>query len=152
MSYYWIEDPVPEKPSLNPSQNSHEHNWTYGTIVEPTEYSDGLEGEYCPCGARRNTVTIPSSGVFMENRYNRVMSAKAGDTVVLEMGPWHSLSKGFMQEIANRRNVTFIIHFIYEGKKYEVVIPAGRPLVLDPTIDWYGPLKQNQMFGMKEIN
>ena len=131
---------------------AHEHNWVWETITEPTEYSDGMEGYVCyACGATKDTVTVPSSGVFMDNRYKQVISAKDGDTVVLEMGPWHSLSKGFMQEIANKRNATFVIHFIYAGKKYEVVIPAGQPLVLDPTIDWYGPLKQNEMFGMKEV-
>ena len=141
-------NPTPD-PAPTPG---HNHNWEWGTITEPTEYSDGMEGYICTiCGATKDTVTIPSTGVFMENKYNQVKNAKAGETVVLEMGPWHSLSKGFMEEIAKRRDVTFVIHFIYEGKKYEVVIPAGRPLVLDPSIDWYGPLKQNEMFGMKEI-
>ena len=148
-------------PNPNPNPNpgpdpeptpGHNHNWEWRTITEPTEYSDGMEGYICTiCGATKDTVTITSTGVFMENKYNQVKNAKAGETVVLEMGPWHSLSKGFMEEIAKRRDVTFVIHFIYEGKKYEVVIPAGRPLVLDPSIDWYGPLKQNEMFGMKEI-
>lgn len=137
--------------SSNPT-TPEEHNWVWQTITEPTEYTDGMEGYVCTiCGATKDTVTLPSAGVFMKNRYNQVKNAKAGETVVLEMGPWHSLSKGFMEEIAKRRDVTFVIHFIYEGKKYEVVIPAGRPLVLDPSIDWYGPLKQNEMFGMKEI-
>ena len=141
-------NPTPD-PAPTPG---HNHNWSWGTITEPTEYSDGMEGYICTiCGATKDTVTITSTGVFMENKYNQVKNAKAGETVVLEMGPWHSLSKGFMEEIAKRRDVTFVIHFIYEGKKYEVVIPAGIPLVLDPSIDWYGPLKQNEMFGMKEI-
>ena len=134
------------------SPQSHEHNWSWQTINEPTEYCDGMEGYICTvCGATKNTVTIPSVGVFMVNRYNEVMNATDGETVVLDMGLWHSLSKGFMEEIAKKRNTTFVIRFIYKGKKYEVVIPAGQPLVLDLTIDWYGPLKQNQMFGMKEV-
>lgn len=137
--------------SSNPT-TPEEHNWVWQTITEPTEYTDGMEGYVCTiCGATKDTVTLPSAGVFMKNRYKQIEDAKAGETVVLEMGPWHSLSKGFMEEIAKRRDVTFVIHFIYEGKKYEVVIPAGRPLVLDPSINWYGPLKQNEMFGMKEI-
>ena len=137
--------------SSNPT-TPEEHNWVWQTITEPTEYTDGMEGYVCTiCGATKDTVSLPSAGVFMKNRYKQVEDAKAGETVVLEMGPWHSLSKGFMEEIAKRRDVTFVIHFIYEGKKYEVVIPAGRPLVLDPSINWYGPLKQNEMFGMKEI-
>ncbi len=137
--------------SSNPT-TPEEHNWVWQTITEPTEYTDGMEGYVCTiCGATKDTVTLPSAGVFMKNRYKQAEDAKDGETVVLEMGPWHSLSKGFMEEIAKRRDVTFVIHFIYEGKKYEVVIPAGRPLVLDPRIDWYGPHKQNEMFGMKEI-
>lgn len=137
--------------SSNPTV-PEEHDWVWQTITEPTEHSDGMEGYVCTiCGATKDTVTIPSAGVFMKNRYKQVEDARDGDTVVLEMGPWHSLSKGFMEEIAKKRNTTFIIQFIYEGKKYEVVIPAGQPIVLNPSIDWYGPLKQNEMFGMKEI-
>lgn len=142
-------------PTPNPDPDSapfHEHNWSWDTISEATEFSDGMEGYICSvCGATKDTVTIPSTGVFMEKRYDQVINAQAGDTVVLEMGLWHSLSKGFMEEIAQRRDVTFIIHSTYEHKNYEVVIPVGTPVVLDPKIDWYGILKQNQMFGMKEI-
>ena len=96
-------------------------------------------------------VLEPSYAEFLENRYNRIINAKPDETVILEMGTWDSLSLDFMQAIAKMRQSTFVIHFIYEGKNYEVVIPAGAEVELDTDIPWYGPLKLNAMFGMKEL-
>lgn len=149
-AYYWVDSPAAPETSAS-SSPVHVHTWSWEVITEATETSDGLEGYVCSCGATRNTVKTPAAGVVMAKNLNKVTNAKDGETVVLELGMNHSLPRAFMEKIAEKRNTTFVIHSTYEHKNYEVVIPAGTPVVLDPKDEWFGILKQIEMFGMTEI-
>lgn len=103
----------------------------------------------------KKKVATPSNDALLDERYAQINNAKPGDTVTLEMGGWDSLQQYFMKVMAERRDVTFIIHFTYKYEDhdhYEVVIPAGKSFVVEEDIMWFGPLKLNAMFGMKAID
>lgn len=112
-------------------------------------YYRGSDGKNYPCSGHSHDMT------FLDERYAQIINAEPDDTVTLEMGGWDSLQQCFMKDMAERRDVTFIIHITYKFEDhdhYEVVIPAGKSFVVEEDIMWFGPLKLNAMFGMKAID
>lgn len=127
------------------SNNTPVRGWYYKNLND--------NGKYYPCSGHSSEGSSDYS--FLDERYAQIINAEPGDTVTLEMGGWDSLQQDFMKDMAERRDVTFTIHFTYEYEDhdhYEVVIPAGKSFVVEEDIMWFGPLKLNEMFGMKAID
>ena len=145
---YWLDGPLgdPEEPC----GAGHTHKWQYGIIYEATEDTDGLEGEYCSCGATRNTSVIPTGTAIINNNYAKIDAAKSGQTIVLEMKTMCTLSNEFMKKIAEKNNCSFTIRFKYNNKLYEVYIPAGT--TFDTSLEYYGPECLMGMFEYKQLN
>lgn len=123
------------------------------TPVRGWYYMNLNDGKYYPCSGHSSGGSSDYS--FLDERYAQIINSKPGDTVTLEMGGWDSLPQYFMKAMAERRDVTFIIHFTYkyeDHSHYEVVIPAGKSFVVEEDIMWFGPMKLNKMFGMKAID
>ena len=141
----WTEDSKPTNAPLSPT---HEHNFQWQTITEPTKDTDGLEGEVCSCGATRNTQPLSAFG-FILNDYapSLVKAAKPGQTVTFEFGEWNSFPKEFMAKLVDKsaQNVTFVFHYNWNHVKQEITIPAGTPI--DLNFDWYGPAKMAELYG-----
>ena len=127
---------------------AHVHNFQWQTITEPTQYSDGLEGEVCSCGAVRNTQPLSAYGYAL-NEYATPMinAAKSGQTITFEFGEWNSFPKAFMEKVAAKsaQNVTFVFKYKWNHVKQEITIPAGT--VVDTSLDWYGPAKMAELYG-----
>lgn len=68
----------------------------------------------------------------------------AGNKVLLELGNWHSVP-GYMMERILESNVDVELTYIYNGKNYDIVIPAGKGINLH--IPWYGPLLMYSIYG-----
>lgn len=50
----------------------------------------------------------------------------------------NALSNAAMQMLLKRGDVTLVMEYVYQGKEYRIVIPAGK--AEDNDIPWYGPL------------
>lgn len=50
----------------------------------------------------------------------------------------NALSNAAMQMLLKRGDVTLVMEYVYQGKEYRIVIPAGK--AVDNDIPWYGPL------------
>ena len=146
------EPPVGPPPSpvveAEPSSAAHTHDYHWQTIVPATEDQDGLESEWCVCGATRNIQRIPALG-FTLNEYATpmVVNAQPGQTVELELGELNSFPKSFMEKVAvkTQQNVGFGFHYNWKHVGQEIKIPAGTEV--DTNFDWYGPAKMEELYG-----
>lgn len=131
------------------SSDHHVHCWEYGIITEPTETTKGLEGEYCSCGAVRNTAIIPCESYLISELYKKIDAAQPGLPTVLDLGNMNSLSRFFMNKLATKNDCDFIIKFTFDGANFEVSIPAGT--VIDTTLDWNGPATLCKFYDFKIV-
>ena len=79
----------------------------------------------------------------------QIADAKAGDTVVLELGEYYNISNARMQQIAEKNDVTFILNITYDKVNYSLTIEPGTEI--DLSCDWYGPLKLLSMFPYEVV-
>lgn len=146
MAAYWevYGPPTPGPEPYAGDGSAHVHKWVFGTIYEATESADGLEGEYCSCGAIKNTSVITSGGVIVNNTYTMIDAAKPGQNIVLDMKMMCNLSQEFMKKLASKNTCSYTLRLIYKNKLYEYYIPAGA--VFDTSLEYYGPEKLMEMF------
>lgn len=146
MAAYWkvYGPPTPGPEPYAGDGSAHVHKWVFGTIYEATESADGLEGEYCSCGAIKNTSVITSGGVIVNNTYAMIDVAKPGQNIVLDMKMMCNLSQEFMKKLASKNTCSYTLRLIYKNKLYEYYIPAGA--VFDTSLEYYGPEKLMEMF------
>lgn len=146
MAAYWevYGPPTPAPEPYAGDGSAHVHKWVFGTIYEATESADGLEGEYCSCGAIKNTSVITSGGVIANNNYAMIDAAKPGQNIVLDMKMMCNLSQEFMKKLASKNTCSYTLRLIYKNKLYEYRIPAGA--VFDTSLEYYGPEKLMEMF------
>ena len=149
--YFWVDEiPAPADDVTSSSHSApHTHNWIYGIIYDATEDTDGLEGEYCLCGATRNTSIIPAGNIIISNNYAKIDAAKSGQNIVLDMKTMCNLSQTFMKKLASKNNCSFTIKLKYLNKSYEFYIPAGTSFNTD--LEYYGPEKLMEMFEYKQL-
>lgn len=134
----------------NDSESDCDHSFELRTIREASPTEDGCVAEVCTkCGYRKNEGYIPEAAAAFDEATNKIKNAK-GD-VVIELGNWHSLPSWLMKEIAARRDINITLRYMYNHKLYEVVVPKGVSITLDPQIKYYGPKKLADMFGAKEL-
>ncbi len=146
-AFFWVTDSG--SCDLGNSSENHTHSWTYGTIVEATESTDGLEGEYCACGAIRNTTVISAGGAIVDNSIAKIDAAKSGQSIVIDMKTMCNLSQAFMKKLAEKNSTSFTIKLIYNNKPYEFYVPAGTQF--DTSLPYYGPEKLMEMFEYKQL-
>lgn len=109
------------------ASGGHIHSYEWQTIQTATAEQDGLEAYACTEAAKK------------------LVTAKQGQTITLNMGRWCSYPRWFMEKIAERNDLTVKLQFEYLHKQYEVTIPAGK--AVDTACDWYGPLKPCELYG-----
>jgi len=61
-----------------------------------------------------------------------------GDCTI-EWNKGNSLPLSFMRDLKNYPNVTLVFNYKYMDKYYRVVIPSSK-VIIDESIEWYGPL------------
>ncbi len=79
----------------------------------------------------------------------QIVDAKAGDTVILELGEYYNISNARMQQIAEKNDVTFVLNMTYDKVSYRLTIEPGTEI--DLSCDWYGPLKLLSMFPYEVV-
>lgn len=77
---------------------------------------------------------------------SEIENAQDGATVTITKDKnINALPNDFMQALYNKKTVTLVMEYTYEGKDYTVTIPAGKAENSD--IAWYGPLYLQMHYG-----
>lgn len=79
----------------------------------------------------------------------QIEDAKTGDTMVLELGEFYNISNARMKMLAEKKDVTFVLHITYQNVKYSLTVEPGS--ITDLGCDWYGPLKLLSMFPNETV-
>ena len=109
----------------------HVHEMRWEITTEPTEFSDGEKQYHCiTCGYVEYTAPLSAFEVWNCKVADSIQNAKQGATVSVDatrMG-WISFAPIVFQKLDKRPDVTLDLLYRYQGKKYEMVIPAGADL------------------------
>lgn len=128
------------------ASGGHIHSYEWQTIQSATAEQDGLEAYACTiCGSYQESVPVSAYGYACTEAAKKLVTAKQGQTITLDMGRWCSYPRWFMEKIAERNDLTVKLQFEYLHKQYEVTIPAEK--AVDTACDWYGPLKLCELYG-----
>ena len=130
------------------------HNYEWIVENEPTEDETGLLVEKCTkCGNIRSSQVIPAIkddyGRCMYERTKQILRAKSGQTITIDIGYWDTLPKSFFEALANKRDITIKVKFMYKGKHYEFTVAPGQ--TIDTSLDYYGPEMLIQKYSAKEV-
>lgn len=128
------------------ASGGHIHSYEWQTIQNATAEQDGLEAYACAiCGSYQESVPVSAYSYACTEAAKKLVTAKQGQTITLDMGRWCSYPRWFMEKIAERSDLTVKLQFEYLHKQYEVVILAGK--TVDTSCDWYGPMKLCELYG-----
>lgn len=131
-----------------PATSSHTHNYEWNTLVDPTTEQDGVEAYICSCGDIQATQPISAAHNILKSNADAVKNAKAGATVVVELGRLNSLPKWFVTKLVERDDLNVTLKITYNHQNYTLEIPKTATIE-DESIEWYGPLKLLSMFPQK---
>lgn len=98
-----------------------------------------------------NTVTASSTGTtafenYVGNVGSEITEAPAGETVTITRDKnINALPNSIMKDLFEKKTVSLVLEYTYEGKEYTVTIPAGQ--AEDNDIEWYGPLYLQMRYG-----
>lgn len=103
------------------------HVWEYSLAEAATTEKDSVLACQCTiCGEVIEYVEVPNSAycVFLAEAADAIRSAQTGQ-VIIDTERWISFDRTVLEVIAERRDVTIIVNYKYQGKKYSVTIPSG---------------------------
>lgn len=153
-------DPVPNPTpvadntgsSSNVSGCSHP-NISWNVIKEATPTSDGVMEYKCPdCGYVGQVLPIDGYPIFIKNVCKTVKNAKTNETVAITTDRWMSFHHSVIEQMQKRPDVGMDLKYKYEGKIYEIKIPAGTDLssLLDSK-GYIGFLKLAEKLGVVQV-
>ena len=131
----------------------HEHDYVWQVEKEATPTIDGEMIYVCrKCGSVSQRLTITGYVSFNKDLADRIRAAQPGAGIKVETDKWISLYAISLDELAKRPDVSVKIDFRYQGKRYEVVIPAGTDAAaLKDENGYAGFLFLGSKFGLTEI-
>lgn len=103
------------------------HVWEYNIIEQATAEKDSVMAYQCAkCGQVIEYLEVPNSAycVFLSEAAETIRSAQT-DQVIIDTQRWISFDQKVLDAIADRRDVTIVVNYKYQGKKYSVTIPGG---------------------------
>ncbi len=116
--------------------DTHVHSYSWVITSEPTAYENGEMVYQCSCGHIAARADIEASSKLVTDGIRSFSATAQGGTVKLDFGYYFSINKAFALAHDARADVTTIITYYYQGKHYEMTIPAGFNLL--QTIDEKG--------------
>ena len=128
-------------------------------ILEP--YTAPIENGSSDNAAPADTAPVYTAPIYVEPAWlttwkgmlagidKQIADAKAGDTVILDLGEYYNISNARMQQIAEKNDVTFVLNMTYDKVSYSLTIKPGTEI--DLSCDWYGPLKLLSMFPYEVV-
>lgn len=130
------------------------HVWEYNIVEQATTEKDSVMAYQCArCGQVIKYLEVPNSAycVFLKETTETIRSAQT-DQVIIDTQHWVSFDKTVLDAIADRRDVTIVVNYKYQGKKYSVTIPCGADVSgLADKDGFCGFRYLDQVFGGMEI-
>lgn len=144
-------DPAPDAGSAPVYQ--HEHDYVWQVVKEATPEIDGEMINVCKvCGAVRQRLAITGYTAFNLSVADGIRKALPGAEVRVKTDKWISLYSPALDALKERPDVKLVIDFRYQGKTYEVAIPAGTDAAALKDANGYaGFLFLGAKFGIAEI-
>lgn len=159
-SFVYAPTPIPDavqpdggsnnQPGTNPSNPNGSGE---GSIMPPIAGDSSVE-EYT--GTREEIVLvvieIPAGQKYVKNVLEQLSAVPTDGKVVIDTEDWYCFNRTLAEKIADRKDVAVTITYKYQGKKYEVTIPAGSDIVslLDEN-GFVGFRYLDAVFGGREI-
>lgn len=159
-SFVYAQTPTPDavqpdggsnnQPGTNPSNPNGSGE---GSIMPPIAGDSSVE-EYT--GTREEIVPvvieIPAGQKYVKNVLEQLSAVPTDGKVVIDTEDWYCFNRTLAEKIADRKDVAVTITYKYQGKKYEVTIPAGSDIVslLDEN-GFVGFRYLDAVFGGREI-
>ena len=130
------------------------HSVVYRIVKAANPDEDAvLSGECSKCQEVLSYSFVPNSAyaAFLEAAVYAIQNAQEGE-VLIETERWISFNQPVFDVIANRPEVSVTVRYRYEGKQYEVTIPAGADINgLTDENGFCGFRHLDQIFGGREI-
>ena len=143
-------DNLNNQPGTNPS---NPNNPNEGGITPPI-LVDNSVGGYAVNGEEVASVVIeiPAGQKYVKNVLEQLSAVPTDGKVVIDTEDWYCFNRTLAEKIADRKDVAVTITYKYQGKKYEVTIPAGSDIVslLDEN-GFVGFRYLDAVFGGREI-
>ncbi len=107
-------------------EGSCPHSLEEVTYLEATPCQDGVLEERCEtCGQVFGRTQVPNSAysVFLKEAADRIMAAAPGEQAVIQTDRWMSFDERVLDAMAERRDISILVQFRYQGVKRQVLIP-----------------------------
>ncbi len=95
---------------------------------EATPCQDGVLEERCKtCGQVFGRTQIPNSAysAFLKEAADRITAAAPGEQAVIQTDRWMSFDERVLDAMAERRDISILVQFRYQGVKRQVLIPEA---------------------------
>lgn len=120
-------DTPPSDSGGSGSESCH-HNFEWVTIQEATAIADAVLAYECTnCGRVTDYMKEPNSAFAQFNKESiaSIETAQKDAAVTLDTDIWNSFPGSVLSALSSRPDITLVINYRYEGKRYTVTIPAG---------------------------
>ena len=143
-----------DNPNNQPGTNpSNPNNPNEGGITPPISVDNSVGG-YAGNGEEVASVVIviTAGQKYVENVLEQLSAVPTDGKVVIDTEDWYCFNRTLAEKIVDRKDIAVTINYKYQGKKYEVTIPAGSDVVslLDEN-GFVGFRYLDAVFGGREI-
>lgn len=104
------------------------HAMTENTVKEATPFSDEVKEESCEnCGWVFGRLEVPNSAyaAFLDQTADAIRAAQPQDVVRISTDRWISFDRRVFAAMEDRRDVSVLVEYRYQGKEHQVLIQAG---------------------------
>lgn len=138
------------KPKSN-GATGHKHSFEWDMTKLPTQNEDGEASYICKiCSHVAAKQPVTRWQWFVKQYRELIKDAEQNATITFEADDMPCISDYMLSFNAARPDVTVIVHFTYEGVKYELTIPAGTDfsVIQNDTDGFYGYLGLAAKIGL----
>ncbi len=104
------------------------HVVTENTVREATPFSDAVKEESCEnCGWVFARWEVPNSAytAFLDQTADAIRAAQPQEVVRVSTDRWISFDRRVFAAMADRRDVSVLVEYRYQGEEHQVLIQAG---------------------------
>ena len=97
-------------------------------------------------------IVVPEGQKYVEDVLAQLEKVPTDGKVIIDTKDWYCFNRTLAEKVTSMKDVTVIIKYMYQGKKYEVTIPAGSDVVsLLGKTGFVGFRYLDLVFGGREI-
>jgi len=112
--------------SVDKKLEDHTHNYTRFIVRDVMNNQYGLEVLRCSCCEAKEIYLIPSSAYIVKDICPAIIKAPANGIASCDSGENWRISDYIIKRLDERKDVTVLINFEYNGEKCLMTIPARR--------------------------